>query len=268
MSRLMSGVVLAAAVVLLTAVASPAQQTTSSSATKTFEVLAVEGNQLVVRLPEGTRELTVPDDFRFIIEGRPMSVHELIVGMKGTATITTQTTVTPVTVTEVKNGTVVVRSGSTIIVRTNEGVRSFTQSEVDKRGVKIFRDGKPVQLSELHEGNKLSATIITSRPPKVMTQQEVNATLATEKAAAAAAPPAATAPARSAPAAATAPAPTRAPAAAAAPAATSGSAAQASTPAATRTLPKTASSWPLFGLVSVLSLAIGFALTIRRRLVR
>jgi hypothetical protein len=66
----MSGVVLAAAVVLLTAVASPAQQTTSSSATKTFEVLAVDGNQLVVRLPEGTRELTVPDDFRFIIEGR------------------------------------------------------------------------------------------------------------------------------------------------------------------------------------------------------
>ena len=42
MSRLMSGVVLAAAVVLLTAVASPAQQTTSSSATKTFEVLAVD----------------------------------------------------------------------------------------------------------------------------------------------------------------------------------------------------------------------------------
>ena len=34
-----------------------------------------------------------------------------------------------------------------------------------------------------------------------------------------------------------------------------------------RTLPKTASSWPLVGLVSVLSLAIGLGLTIRRRVV-
>ena len=266
----MSGVVLAAAVVLLTAVASLAQQTTSSSETKTFEVLAVDGNQLVVRLPEGTRELTVPDDFRFIINGHQMSVHELKVGMKGTATITTRTTVTPVTVTEVKNGTVVVRSGSSIIVRTNEGVRSFTQGDVDKRGVKIVRDGKLVQLSELHEGDKLSATIITSLPPQVMTQQEVNATLATEKAAAAArlrrqqhrpGRPAAR-PRRG---------HLRPRAAPAAIGGTCGhqcgSAAQASTPAAARTLPKTASSWPLFGLASVLSLAIGFALTIRRRLV-
>ena len=103
-------------------------------------MLAVDGNLLVVRLPEGTRELTVPDDFRFIVNGQPLSVRELKVGMKGTATITTKTTVTPVTVTEVKNGTVVVRSGSTIIVRTPEGVRSFSQGEVDKRGVKIMRE--------------------------------------------------------------------------------------------------------------------------------
>ena len=99
--------VLAAALVCLTAVVSLAQQTTTSTETKTFEVLAVDGNQLVVRLPEGTRELTVPDDFRFIVNGKPLSVRELKVGMKGTATITTRTTVTPVTVTEVKNGTVV-----------------------------------------------------------------------------------------------------------------------------------------------------------------
>ncbi len=67
----------------------------------------------------------------------------------------------------------------------------FTQGDVDKRGVKIMRDGKPVQLSDFHEGDRLSATIITSKPPKVMTEKEVNATLATAKAAAAAAPAAA-----------------------------------------------------------------------------
>ena len=37
-------------------------------------------------------------------------------------------------------------SGASIIVRTDEGVKMFTQGDVDKRGVKIMRDGKPVQL--------------------------------------------------------------------------------------------------------------------------
>ena len=106
MTRAIVRMALAAAVVCSTAVVSLAQQPTSSTETKTFEVLVVEGNLLVVRLPEGTRELTVPDDFRFTVNGQPLSVQQLKPGMKGTATITTRTTVTPVTVTEVKNGTV------------------------------------------------------------------------------------------------------------------------------------------------------------------
>jgi len=259
MSRSMSGVVLAAAAVWLIAVAAPAQTTTSSE-TKNFEVLAVNGNDLDVRLPEGTKELNVPDDFRFTVNGQQLSVHQLKVGMKGTATITTRTTLVPVTVTEIKNGTVVVKSSAGIIVRTAEGVKSFSQSDVDKRGVKIVRDGKFVEVAELREGDRLSATIITSLPPKVMTDKEVNATLA--------AAPAAT---RSA---ASSSASTRsaAPAAAPAPAATTAraepraSSAQASTSApAAKTLPKTASSWPLLALASLLSLAMGLALTVRRR---
>ena len=177
----MNRLVLAAVVLCATAVVASAQQTTASTETKSFEILAVDGNTLVARLPEGTRELTVADDFRFMINGKPMGVRELKPGMKGTATITTRTTVTPVTVTEVKNGTVAVRSGSTIIVRTPEGVKSFSQGEVDKRGVKIVRDGKPVQISQLREGDQLSAVIITSQPPRVVTEQEVNATLAAAK---------------------------------------------------------------------------------------
>src|SRR3954452_19401478 len=130
MKRLMNRMAMAAAVVCVTAGVSLAQQTSSSSETKSFEVLAVDGNQLDVRLPEGTRELTVPDDFRFTVNGQQMSVHQLKPGMKGTATITTRTTVTPVTVTEVKNGQVVVKSSAGIIVRTGEGVKSFSQGDV------------------------------------------------------------------------------------------------------------------------------------------
>jgi len=250
MTRATSRVVLAAVVVCLTAVVSQAQTTTTATQTKAFEVIAVDGNTLVVNLPEGTRELKVADDFRFMINGKPMSVRELTPGMKGTATITTATTVTPVTVTEVKNGTVQATSGTSIIVRTPEGIKSFTQGDIDKRGVKIMRNGKPAGISDFRTGDNLSATIITSRPPTVMTQQQVDATLA------AAAAPAAPRPAAA------------APAPAAPPPASQQASAAPQQAAAPRTLPSTASSWPLLALASIMSLVMGLTLTIARRFVQ
>ena len=145
-----SRLVLASVMVFLTAGISSAQTTSTASEVKKFEVIAVDGNDLVVRLPEGTRQINVPPGFVFTVNGKPLSVGDLIPGMSGTATITTTTTVTPVTVTEVKSGTVALVSGTAVYVRTPEGVRLFTQSELDKRGVKIFVDGKPRAVSELH----------------------------------------------------------------------------------------------------------------------
>jgi hypothetical protein len=276
----MSRLVLAAAVVCVTAVGSLAQQTTTSQETKTFEVLAVDGNQLVVRLPEGTRELTVPDDFRFTVNGQPLSVRELQVGMKGTATITTRTTVTPVTVTEVKNGTVMQSAGSTIIVRTDEGIRSFSQGDVDKRGVTIMREGKAARVSDFRTGDRLSATIITSMPPRVITEKDVQATLAATTAAGDARPaeaasavsaPVAAAPAASTPAAA-APAASAPVAAAPLPSAPAGETAAVQAPAApaaaTATPSETASAWPWLGLATLLAIVVGLALFVRRRVVR
>ena len=251
--------ILAAAVVLVAAGVAQAQPTTSTAtAVKAFEVIEVEGNTLVVSLPEGTRELTVADDFRFTVNGQQLSVHQLKAGMKGTATITTRTTTTPVTVTEIKDGTVAMQTGSSIIVRTAEGYKSFTQGDIDKRGVKIVRNGKPATVSDFRQGDKLSATIITSLPPKVVTEQEVNATLArtstgSPAAAKSSAPAAKTAGGASG----------GAPAGAAAKSSGSGAAAG----GGAKTLPKTASQLPLFGLISLLSLGMGFGLTLRRRLV-
>ena len=184
MTRLISRVVLAVAMVCLTSVASMAQTTATSTETKTFEIVAVDGNLLVVRMPEGTREINVPPDFRFTVNGQQLAVGQLKAGMKGTATITTKTTYTPVTVTEVKNGTVMQSTGTSIIVRTDEGIKMFSQQELDKRGVRLMRDGKPAQLSQFRQGDQLSATIITSMPPRVMTEQEVKATTSTAAAAA------------------------------------------------------------------------------------
>src|SRR5215471_12934203 len=159
MSRVLTRVVLVGVVLSVTGALASAQQQTTTSETKKFEVISVQGNDLVVRLPEGTRELTVPEDFRFTVDGQQLSVHELKAGMKGTATITTKTTtLKPVTVTEVKNGTVMQASGSSIIVRTDQGFKSFTQGDIDKRGIKILREGKPAEISDFHSGDQLSAT--------------------------------------------------------------------------------------------------------------
>jgi len=250
--------VLAAAVVCATAGVSQAQTTSTSTETKSFEVLAVEGHTLVVRLPEGTRELTVADDFRFTVNGQQLSVTQLKPGMKGTAVVTTRTTVTPVTVTEVKNGTVAMQTGMSIIVRTDEGIKSFTQGDVDKRGVKIYRSGKPAQISDFREGDKLSATIITSKPPTVLTEKEVQATLATAGGGAGAAKSASAGSAGAAPAKSASAGNT-----AAKPASSGGGASG----GGAKTLPKTASHRPLVGFGGAVSLLVGIVLGIRRRFV-
>jgi len=262
MRHTMTRVLAAVAIVSLTAVASLAQSTTTSTQTKKFEVLTVDGNRLVVRLPEGTREITVADDFRFNIDGKQMAARELKPGMKGTATITTQTTVTPVSVTEVKNGTVMQASGASIIVRTDQGIKMFSQGELDKRGVKIVKDGQPAEISDFHEGDKLTAVIVTSKPPRVMTQQQVNATLAKAAPAGASAAGASGGAGKPASAASNQSARQTTAGAGGTPAGGSGSQSEGT---AGKKLPKTASSWPMLFLASILSLGAGIALTLRRR---
>ena len=254
---------LCSAVVCLTAAAASAQTTTTSE-TKKFQVISVEGNVLVVRLPEGTREMAVADDFRFNVDGKMLSVRELKPGMAGTATITTKTTVTPVTVTEVKNGTVLQNVGTAIIVRTDDGVKMFSQSDIDKRGIKIMRDGKPAELSEFRANDRLTATIVTSKPPRVMTDREVQATLANSGGASGAGTPAAAGATGAGAAASSGAAKSGA---ATSGAATSGAATSgaATSGGAAKTLPKTASPLPLVGLAGLASLVAGLGLTVRRR---
>lgn len=226
------------------AAAASAQQSTTTSETKHFQVISVEGNKVVAKLPEGAREITVPEDFRFTVDGRQVSVHELQPGMKGTAKITTITTVTPVTVTEVRNGEVMQASGSSIIVKSANGIKMFNEGDIAKRNVTILKDGKPASIADFHTGDRLTATIVTEKPPKVMTQRQVQAVLT------GATPTATTGAAPAAPAAAASAAATPAPHTGAAPA---------------KKLPKTASQVPLVGLLGALSLAIALGLSLGRR---
>jgi hypothetical protein len=252
--RVLRRIGIAAGVLACLGGAAAAQETsTTSTETRQFEVVAVDGNDLVVKTAEGTRQLTVRDDFRFTVDGRPVSVQELKPGMTGTATITTRTTMTPVTVTEVKNGTVAQVTSSTIAVRTDEGIRAFSQSDIDKRGVKILRDGKPAQLADFRPGDYLTATIVTTMPPATLTERELEAALSAPPVSVRTpdvslpepivAPPSAT------------PAP--------APVGTTGSAGQEGAPAPA-TLPNTAGQMPLIGAIGLAALVVGAALAGRR----
>jgi LPXTG-motif cell wall-anchored protein len=242
--RVWLSVVLGLCIVSAMGAAVSAQQAGTTTEVKQFEVVSVDGNKVVVKGERGAQEITVPDDFRLTVDGKPVTVRELKPGMKGTATITTTTTVTPVHVTEVRNGEVMQRTGSSIVVKSEKGIQMFSEDDVKKRGIKIIKDGRPADLSALNPGDLLTATIVTQHPPKVMTQRQVEASLASPPSA----PAQATAPAAPAPAA------SPAPATPAAPAATAG-----------RRLPKTAGPIPLVTLVGLASLAIGATLTVRRR---
>src|SRR5262245_63682873 len=150
-----------------------AQKTTTSSEVRKFQVVSVDGNKVVVKGDRGSQEITVPDDFRFTVNGKKVSVHELKPGMRGSATITTTTTVTPVHTTEVRNAEVVQASASSIIVRGPKGFQMYTEGDLEKRGIKAYKNGRPITFSDLHKGDKLTATIVPEGPPKVVTQPEV-----------------------------------------------------------------------------------------------
>jgi hypothetical protein len=173
---------LAAAVIVLglcVAVAASAQTTTTyATDVRNFEIISVDGNSLVVSDDLGTRELTVPADFRFNVDGKSLAVSDLKAGMKGTAVVTTTTTVRPVYVTTVKQGEVLSQVARSVVIREINGkTHRFTQTEADARNVKIFMDGKPVKISDLRTGDLLTVTIVTASAPEVLTAKEVEAVL-------------------------------------------------------------------------------------------
>ena len=265
-------VFVAASVVTLAQQQSQSQppQQQRSTEVRNFEVVSVNGNHVVAKDQTGTQEYTVPEDLRFTVGSKKISVHELKPGMKGTMTITTTTTVTPVHVTEVRNGEVIQVSANSMIIRGPEGFRMFSEQDIQKSGARIFKEGRPVAFSALSVGDKLTATIVTQGPPKIVTEREVQATLAqppapvarASTAAAAAASPPANAPAANAPPVA---ASTAAASSAAGTASTGG--AQTTVPASTTTdspSPLVWLSWPVIWSIGAL-LAVLIAIVVGTR---
>ena len=139
-------------------------QTSSTTATRKFEVISVDGNELVFRDERGTHQITVPDGFRFTVDGKQLAISDLKRGMKGTAVVTTTTTVTPVTLTEIKKGVVVGVGPDSLTVKDEaDGVRKrFTQAQLNARGIKLVtEDGRVTYAADVKQGDAITAIIVS-----------------------------------------------------------------------------------------------------------
>ncbi|HVB99125.1 MAG TPA: hypothetical protein VNJ12_07315 [Candidatus Dormibacteraeota bacterium] len=125
-------------------------------------VVFVDGNHLVTRQMDGSLEaFFIPESFRFHIEGRQISVHELAPGMVITEEVVTRTKPMMVKTVEIHEGTVWHRTGNRVLIRgKNGGSTSYTIPE----WATITVEGKPETVDQLRPGMKINATIVTEEP--------------------------------------------------------------------------------------------------------
>jgi len=135
------------------------------------KVIYVEGNDLVLRLENGTVEhLVVPDSDRFNVDGKSLAVGELTPGTTVTQTITTTTTPRVVNTVRVLKGKVWhVSKPNTVILTLPDGTN---HSYTIPRHAKIAINGKPATAFDLRKGQTLQATIVTDAPETVVTHSK------------------------------------------------------------------------------------------------
>ena len=243
-------VVAVCALLVLSVSAQVETQTTTSAGAPTKEVqvqrgevVYVSGNDLVVKMEDGTIKhiANVPESARITVDGKQLGIHDLKPGMKLERTITTTTT--PKTITTVQSVTGKVWSVNppvSVILTLEDGKNQ--QFKIPK-GQKFNVDGQMVDAWGLKKGMTVSATKVVEVPETVVTQQaKVTGSM----------PPPPPPPPADVPILVAVVVP-EAPPAAAAPAA----------PAAA--LPKTGSFLPLLGLLGILSLSSSLGLRVFRR---
>ena len=205
------------------------------------EVVYVNGNDLVIKMQDGTiRHFpNVPDSARATVDGKEVGIHDVKVGMKLEKTITTTTTPKLVTTVQSVTGRVWhVNPPNSVILTLEDGTNQ--QFKIPK-GQKFNVDGQMVDAWGLKKKMKITATKVVEEPvTSVSVQKELTGTMP---------PP----PPPDQPIIIAVLTPAPAPAAAAA-------------PDAPAELPKTGSFLPLFGLLGALSLASSLGLRAFRRI--
>jgi hypothetical protein len=134
------------------------------------EVLAVEGNDLIVKMEDGSvRHFeNIPESAKATVNGRQLGVHELKPGMKLERTITTTTTPQLVTTIETVKGKVWYIAAPTTVILTLEN--GTNQSFKIPKDQKFNVNGEMVDAFGLKKGMLVTATKIVEVPVSVVAQ--------------------------------------------------------------------------------------------------
>jgi hypothetical protein len=129
---------------------------------KNAEVIHVSGHEVVVELENGKFELlNLGQDFRFQVDGRDLTVHELTPGTKLSQEIHTIATPQEVTTLRTVNGKVWHVNAPHLILSFPEGEnRAYTVPD----GIVFHIDGQDKTVFDLRKGMNISATVLTVEP--------------------------------------------------------------------------------------------------------
>lgn len=147
-------------------------QATHEMSVERGEVVFVQGNDLVVKMEDGTirHVANVPESARATVDGRELGIHDLKPGMKLQRTITTTTT--PQTITTVKTVTGKVwhiNPPSSVILTLEDGTNQ--QFKIPK-GQTFAVDGQQKDAWGLKKGMMVSATKIVEEPVTVVEREK------------------------------------------------------------------------------------------------
>ena len=142
------------------------------------EVVLVSGNDLVVKMEDGTiRHFpNVPESARISVDGRQLGIHDLQPGMKLQKTVTVTKTPTVVTTTKQVTGKVwqVMPPNSVILTLEDGSNQKFNIPKDQKFNV----DGQMTDAWGLKKGMKISATKVVEEPVDVYEHhQQVSGTM-------------------------------------------------------------------------------------------
>ena len=136
---------------------------TYETAVRSGTVIYVSGNELLVRLADGTAEhFVVSPTQTFTVDGKQMTIADLKPGTHLTQTITTKTTPKTIVTTRTIDGKVWhVNAPSTVILTLPDGTNK--QYNVPK-GQVFNVNGKQDTVFELRKGMNVSAMVVTEEP--------------------------------------------------------------------------------------------------------
>jgi hypothetical protein len=175
--------VIACAFAIASVAVSVAQVETSTSTTsskptrqvtvQTATVVLVDGNDLIVKMPDGTLKhfANVPNSARVNVDGKQLGIHDLKPGMTITRTTITTTRQQLITTVQTVSGKVwQVNPPSSVILTLDDGTNQ--QFKIPD-GQKFNVNGQTVDAWGLKKGMQISATRVVEVPQTTVSQKQV-----------------------------------------------------------------------------------------------